>query len=279
MSRWATGGWNGRGVSRPGSDMSGSTVMAWLVIVGCVLVSRLSVSMPLLTCWRRASRRRRPRGCWRAGSGFRRGRHAGMPTRRGRRGGRRCPGRAWCSPSSCPRRWPRGCGRSARERDHDLRRGRARADRVPGAGAQEQFPQVNDRAVETEFVFGRHAATELSVAYAILAPQRQARIVRSGQEGRPQHDERGDLCPGLQCPAEEGRTIGSQTAALREHARRPGLTSRRSGSSKTRAIPGRRWCARPWRRCGTWSPGVRGCGAGVFPGSAGPQVRLPGAAA
>ena len=31
------------------SDMSGSTVMAWLVIAGCVLVSRLSVSMPLLT--------------------------------------------------------------------------------------------------------------------------------------------------------------------------------------------------------------------------------------
>ena len=32
------------------------------------------------------------------------------------------------------------------------------------------------------------------------------------------------------------------------------MTSRRSGCSKTRAIPARRWSARPWRRCGTWSP-------------------------
>ena len=29
--------------------------MAWLGIAGCVLASRLSVSMPLLTCWRRGS--------------------------------------------------------------------------------------------------------------------------------------------------------------------------------------------------------------------------------
>ena len=43
---------------------------------------------------------------------------------------------------------------------------------------------MNDRAVEAESVFGRHAATELSVAYAILVPQRRARIVRAGQEGR-----------------------------------------------------------------------------------------------
>jgi RNA-directed DNA polymerase len=28
MSRWATGGWSGRGVSRPGSDISGSMFMA-----------------------------------------------------------------------------------------------------------------------------------------------------------------------------------------------------------------------------------------------------------
>ena len=112
MSRWATGGWNGRRVSRAGCDMSGSMVMAWLGIAGCVLGSRLSVSMPLLTCWRREYRRRRPRACWRPGSGSRRGRHAGMPTRPGRRGGRRCRRRAWCSPSSCPRRWPGGCGRT-----------------------------------------------------------------------------------------------------------------------------------------------------------------------
>src|SRR5271169_5171067 len=92
---------------------------------------------------------------------------------------------------------------AGRERDHDLRRGHPRADRVPGAEPQKQSPQVNDRAVETESVFGRHAATELSVAYAILVPQRRARI-RAGQEGRPPRDQRGDLRPGLQCPAEEG---------------------------------------------------------------------------
>lgn len=62
---------------------------------------------------------------------------------------------------------------------------------------------MNDRAVETAFVFDRHAAADLSVAYAILVPQRRARI-RAGQEGRPPRDERGDLCPGVECPAEEG---------------------------------------------------------------------------
>ena len=48
---------------------------------------------------------------------------------------------------------------------------------------------MSDRVVETEFVFDRHAATDLSVAYAILVPQRRARIERAGQEGRPQHDQ------------------------------------------------------------------------------------------
>ena len=63
---------------------------------------------------------------------------------------------------------------------------------------------MNDRTVGTEFVFDRHAATDLSVAYAILVPQRRASI-RAGQEGRPPRDERGDLRPGLQRPAEERR--------------------------------------------------------------------------
>src|SRR6266700_3565449 len=92
----------------------------------------------------------------------------------------------------------------ARARDHDLRRGGPRADRVLRAGPQRAPAQVNDRVVGTEFVFDRHAATDLSVAYAILVPQRRARIVRAGQEGRPPRDERGDLRPGLQRPAEEG---------------------------------------------------------------------------
>jgi site-specific DNA recombinase len=82
---------------------------------------------------------------------------------------------------------------------------------------------VNDRAVETESVFDRHAATDLSVAYAILVPQRRARIARAGQEGRPQHDQRGDLRPGSSARQKKDETIASQTAALRAHAEQLGL--------------------------------------------------------
>ena len=87
----------------------------------------------------------------------------------------------------------------------DLRRGGTGAGGVSRAGPQKPSPQVSVRPVETEFVFDRHGAAVLSVAYAILVPQRQARIVRAGQEGRPPRDQRGDLRPGLQRPAEEGR--------------------------------------------------------------------------
>lgn len=38
---------------------------------------------------------------------------------------------------------------------------------------------MNDRVVETEYVFDRHGATDLSVAYTILVPERRARIARS----------------------------------------------------------------------------------------------------
>ena len=186
--------------------MSGSMFMAWLVIAGRVLAGRLSVSTRRLTCWRQGCRRRRPLGCWRAGSGSRCGRPGGTP------GQARASGRAEVPETSVvfTVKLQGGAGRAgagarARERDHDLRRRGARFDGVPGAGPQEQSPQVSDRAVGAEFVFGRHAATELSVAYAILVPQRQARIARAGQEGRPQHDQRGDLRPGLQRPAEERR--------------------------------------------------------------------------
>ena len=89
-------------------------------------------------------------------------------------------------------------------------------------GPQKPSSQVSVRPVEAEFVFGRHAATELSVAYAILVPQRRARIVRAGQEGRPPHDERGDLRPGVQCPAEEGRDdrVADRGAARARRAQR-----------------------------------------------------------
>ena len=53
-------------------------------------------------------------------------------------------------------------------------------------GTPKATPRVNDRVVETEFVFDRHAATDLSVAYTILLPQRRARIERAGKEKGPQ---------------------------------------------------------------------------------------------
>ncbi|MER5918042.1 hypothetical protein ABT124_49300, partial [Streptomyces sp. NPDC001982] len=59
---------------------------------------------------------------------------------------------------------------------------------------------MNRARVETECVFDRLAAAGLSAAYAILVPQRRARL-RAGQEGAPHHDERGDLRPGLLGPA------------------------------------------------------------------------------
>ena len=148
----------------------------------------------------------------------------------------------------------RGTGARPGVRAHDLV-GSVRRWRSSWPCPQGPSAQVREPRVETEFVFGRHAAAELSVAYAILVPQRRASIARAGQEGRPPHDERGDLREGLQCPAEEGRD--DRVADWRRCAstpRRPGLTSRRSGSSTTRVIPGRRWSARPWRRCGTWPP-------------------------
>ena len=121
-------------------------------------------------------------------------------------------------------------------------------------GPQKPSPQVNDRPVETEFVFDRHAATELSVAYAILVPQRQARIARPGQEGRPPRDQRGDLRPGLQRPAEEGRDDRvADRGAARARRAEPGLRCPNSGCSKTKGIPARRWSARRWSGCGTWS--------------------------
>src|ERR1019366_4677637 len=108
-------------------------------------------------------------------------------------------GRFGCSQRQA-RRFAQRAGRVGAD---DLRRGGPGSGGVLGAGPQRASAQVSDRMVEGEYVFGRHAATDLSVAYAILVPPRRARF-RVGQEGRPPRDERGDLRPGLQRPAEEG---------------------------------------------------------------------------
>ena len=76
---------------------------------------------------------------------------------------------------------------------------------------------MNDRAVEAEFVFGRHAATELSVAYAILVPQRRARIRPARKDGRPVTSA-AIYARVSSARQKKDETIGSQTAALREHA-------------------------------------------------------------
>src|SRR5258708_149289 len=102
-------------------------------------------------------------------------------------------------------------GVSARQARRDA--GEA-APRGPGAGpgdtagvtGQPPVPPAaaGGGAVGGELVFGRHAAADLSAAYAILVPERRARVWRAGQEEGPRHDERGDLCPGLLGPAEAG---------------------------------------------------------------------------
>ena len=101
MSRWATGGWNGRGVSRADSDMSGSIFMAWLSMAALAAASMLSGSTRPRSWLRGACRPLRRPGCWPAGSGARRGRPAGMRIRRRHRDGSRCRRQPWCSRSRC----------------------------------------------------------------------------------------------------------------------------------------------------------------------------------
>ena len=203
-----------------------------------------------------------------------------MWTRPRRRGGCRCPRPSVVFtvklPAAAGGRGPRACpGVGA----HDLRRGGAGAGGVSGAGPQKPSPQVNGRAVEAEFVFGRHAATELSVAYAILVPQRRARIARAGQEGRPPVTSAAIYARVSSARQKKDQTIGSQTAALREHAAQNRLEvpeewvfedEGHSGATLVRpALEALRDLA------------AQGCLDVVLvllPGPAGPQVRLPGAA-
>ena len=85
---------------------------------------------------------------------------------------------------------------------HAVRGGRAGVGGVLGAGASRASAPVSERVVETEFVFDRLQAAELSVAYRILVPERPSRSVRAGQEASRADEQRSDLCPGLLGPAE-----------------------------------------------------------------------------
>jgi hypothetical protein len=110
-SHSATGGWNGHGVPLAVVDMSGSTFMSWLAVVR-VAWSMLSGSTLPSGCWGTGFRWPRPPRCWLPGSVSRCARPAGMWIRQPGRAVCRCPGRAWCSPSSCPRYWLSVSGRT-----------------------------------------------------------------------------------------------------------------------------------------------------------------------
>jgi retron-type reverse transcriptase len=109
MSRWVTGGWNGRGVLPARGDMSGSTFMTWRV-TGLVQMSMPSGSMPRWIWRTRGWGRPRLPGSLPGGSAARSGRRTATwsgPRRLGVCWHRRAPR---CSPSSCRPAWPGVCG-------------------------------------------------------------------------------------------------------------------------------------------------------------------------
>ena len=202
--------------------MSGSMFMAWLVIVVALAgeyAERVNAAAELLEAGVPAAEAARVLagrfGC----SARQARRYVEQAARSGRR---RCRRRRGVHRQAARGAGRAGAGACARESGRTISAVVAQAlDGVLGAGPQRTSPQVNDRAVETEFVFGRHAATELSVAYAILVPQRRARIVRPGQEGRPQHDAARRSTPGSPAPG-------------RRRTRRSGRRPRRCASTPSR---------------------------------------------
>jgi hypothetical protein len=82
---------------------------------------------------------------------------------------------------------------------------------------------VSGRVVETEFVFDRLQAAELSAAYRILVPERPSRSVRAGQEASCADEQCSDLRRVSSARQKEQQTISSQTAALQSHAEDLGL--------------------------------------------------------
>ena len=76
--------------------------------------------------------------------------------------------------------------------------------------------------MEAVYVFDRHAATDLSVAYGILVPQRRARTGAPGRKGR-QMTSAAIYARVSSSRQAKDETIGSQLAALRDHAGRSRL--------------------------------------------------------
>ncbi len=81
---------------------------------------------------------------------------------------------------------------------------------------------MNDRVVETQFVFDRRAATDMSVAYAILVPPRRPACGPARRDNPSMTSTMSSSMTGAAIYARvssarqnKDQTIGSQTAALR----------------------------------------------------------------
>ena len=233
-------------------DIICSIFMSCLGIAARVPLSTLNMSTRPLACWKPGSRRPRRPACWPGGwaAGT-----PGAPLRQPGRGVGPGPGPRRGHGVHRPASGPaggRGPGARPRVWPHGLLGRRAGAGGVPRPRSRDPSAQVRELRVETEHVFSRHGAAEMSVAYGILVPQRRARTA-AGAPGGGSGDGDGDLRAGLQRPAGEGTRRSAPSCPRCASTPRPaGLTSRKTGSSPMRGTPGRRWPARAWRRCGTW---------------------------
>ena len=110
MSRWVTGGWNGRGVSLAGRDIFSNTFMSWLVMIVWMPASTLAGSTRPSSCLANRLRWPRLRAHWPTGSIARFAKRAGMSSARSSRDRWSCRRRRRCSPSGCRPCWSRGRG-------------------------------------------------------------------------------------------------------------------------------------------------------------------------
>ena len=82
---------------------------------------------------------------------------------------------------------------------------------------------MSARVVETEFVFDRLQAAELSAAYRILVPDRPSRACAPVRKRVLLMSNAAIYARVSSARQKEAETIGSQTAALRTHAEQLGL--------------------------------------------------------
>ena len=260
-------------------DIICSSFLSCLGIAARVPPSTRSMSTRPRACWRPGSRRRRRPGCWPGGWAARSGRH-GVTSPGLRESGRvavpdegtvftvRLPGAAG----------RRGAGARPGVRAHGL------LGRRPGAGGVPRpVPTGTVRAGEGA---GGGGGVRLlpSCRRGNVSGLRHLGAAAAGQDRRvPAGKEEADDGAAIYARVSSARqakdeTIGSQLSALREHAAASRLDvpeewvfADEGHSGATLVRPGPGGAAGPGR------PGLPGRGAGLLPGPAGPQVRLPGA--